>query len=119
MSKTFTAIMAVVICLFTNLNTANAAINTDCASRGCVFVLTNTSGILAYYADDGSSAGSLTSVGTGQGAIAADDGYVVWARTNSNLVWVYDAAVGGNACSVNVGTSCGYGNALIFGAYAY
>lgn len=121
MSKIIMAVMALVLSLSLNIRSAQAAINTDCTQRGCVFVLTNTAGVTAFYEDDGSSAGSLTSsVGSGQGTISADEGYVIWTRTNSNNVWVYDVAAGGNfACSVNVGTSCAGGKALIFGTYAY
>jgi len=101
-------IMAVT--LFINLQPAQADVS-YCASQGCVAVC-DSAGVEMYF-NDGTHAGTISGVGTGECYLSADEGYLIINRTSATT-YIYDVANG---------TSCSFGfagnYAVVFGNYAY
>ena len=104
----FSLVALVAVTLFTN--PAYAAVS-DCASQGCVAVCNGNN--VEMYFDDGTSAGTITGVGSGECTISADEGYLVISRTSGDT-YIYD---------VENGTTCWFGyagnHAIVFGSHVY
>ncbi|MFC1647663.1 DUF4215 domain-containing protein [Patescibacteria group bacterium] len=102
--------------LFTvlNIRSVHAAVS-DCATFGCFAYMTDAGDVYLVF-DNGTGAGTITGVGTGQGVISASEGYLIISRDNSNDVWLYDVETE-TACSRNIGNSGSIG--VVFGNFAY